>query len=348
MDILLTCAMKNEMQFPIKAVVNKTGLSPHVIRIWERRYHAVTPKRTATNRRVYSEADVERLMCLQSAITAGHSIGQIAQLPLEKLRALAQRNEPHLVPSVRAMASTPAVLSANTPPELGAHAYLENCLAAVQRFDAATLEAILARANVALGPLQMIDRVILPFVNRVGEMWHEGTLRVMHEHLATSAIRTFCTNLKGPQDLPATAPAIVVTTPTGQAHELGALIVALVARHHGWNAIYLGPNLPAEEIAAAAEVSQARVVALSIIYPADDPALPLELQRLRNYMRAEVALIVGGRSAGGYAKVLNEIGAITLHDAAEFRRTLDALRVYAKPAAVSSQALREPSVAASG
>ena len=70
-----------------------TGLSPHLIRIWEKRYGAVAPKRTATNRRLYSDAEIERLNLLRLATAAGHSIGNIAKLPLRRLKSLVAKAE---------------------------------------------------------------------------------------------------------------------------------------------------------------------------------------------------------------------------------------------------------------
>lgn len=78
-----------EPRHPMKSVVHRTGLSPPLIRVWEKRYGAVVPQGTATNRRFYSDADIERLRLLGQAIRAGCSIGHIAQLPLEQLVALA-------------------------------------------------------------------------------------------------------------------------------------------------------------------------------------------------------------------------------------------------------------------
>ena len=72
----------------IRAVSKQTGLSPHVIRVWERRYKAVEPVRSETRRRMYSDAEVERLKLLQAATSAGHSIGNIANLPAERLSEL--------------------------------------------------------------------------------------------------------------------------------------------------------------------------------------------------------------------------------------------------------------------
>ena len=78
-----------EARHPIKMVARLTGLSPYVLRIWEQRYGAVEPQRTATNRRLYSSQDVERLSLLREVTQAGYNIGQVATLPADKLRQLA-------------------------------------------------------------------------------------------------------------------------------------------------------------------------------------------------------------------------------------------------------------------
>ena len=80
--------MSGEPRHPMKIVVRRSGLTPHVIRVWERRYGAVIPLRTPTNRRLYSDADIERLRVLRHLTHAGHSISHIAQLPMEQLQSL--------------------------------------------------------------------------------------------------------------------------------------------------------------------------------------------------------------------------------------------------------------------
>ena len=77
----------------IKTASRMTGLSAHLIRIWEKRYGAVAPKRTATNRRLYSDDEIERLNLLRLATAAGHSIGNIAKLPLARLKSLVAKAE---------------------------------------------------------------------------------------------------------------------------------------------------------------------------------------------------------------------------------------------------------------
>jgi methanogenic corrinoid protein MtbC1 len=99
--------------------------------------------------------------------------------------------------------------------------------------------------------------VIVSLLHRVGERWYEGSLRIAQEHLASAVVRGFLGSQREVFDYPETAPTLVVTTPAGQLHELGALVVATAAASEGWRATYLGPNLPAEEIAGAAEQDEA-------------------------------------------------------------------------------------------
>jgi methanogenic corrinoid protein MtbC1 len=285
--------------------------------MWEKRYGAVVPSRTPTRRRLYTDADIHRLLLLRQATLAGHSIGQIAQLPSEQLRALVAADAdapPAPAPSLRA------------PPDGAPPAHLAACLAAVEQLDAVALETALLRARVAVSHTAFIDTLIIPLMYTIGELWREGTLRVMHEHLASAIVRTLLGSLVTTAGWPPTAPHCIITTPAGQWHEIGALIIASVASTEGWRVTYLGPNLPAEDIAAAAQQHRARAVALSLVYPPDDPHLPQELARLRQYLAPEVAVFVGGRAAAAYGEILQRLGAVLPRDVAEFRTHLEAVR----------------------
>jgi methanogenic corrinoid protein MtbC1 len=286
--------------------------------MWEKRYGAVVPSRTPTRRRLYTDAEIHRLLVLRQATLAGHSIGQIAHLPIERLRELVAAE----APAMPAPAPVPRIHDDGTP----ASAHLDACMAAVEQLDAMALETALLRARVALSHTAFIDTLIMPLMHKIGELWREGTLRIMHEHLASAIVRTLLGSLVTTAGLPPTAPHLIVTAPAGQLHEIGALIIASVASTEGWRVTYLGPNLPAEDIAAAAQQHHARAVGLSLVYPPDDAHLPQELARLRQYLAPQVAVFVGGRAAPGYQDILQRIGAVLPDSLAEFRIHLETLR----------------------
>lgn len=296
----------------IKAVARRTGLSSHVIRIWEKRYRAVTPERTGTNRRLYSDGDVERLELLREVTRAGHSIGAVAHLSESKLKKMATEAE-----------------SGDRSRTAGPPSLLEACLGAVRQLDAQGLEAALKRGAIELGAQGLLQKVIAPLAQTIGHLWREGTITAAHEHFASANIRVFLGHAAkafAPTD---GAPVVVVGTPSGQLHELGALLAGATAANLGWQVTYLGPSLPAAEIAGAAHQNHARAVALSLVYPEDDPKLEGELIRLRELLPPGLPLLVGGRAVPAYSAALSKVGALQIKDLAHLGLVLDDLR---KPA----------------
>jgi methanogenic corrinoid protein MtbC1 len=307
---------ENEQRYPIKLVARRTGLSTHAVRIWEKRYNAVSPQRTETNRRLYSEADIERLLLLHKATLEGHRIGQIAKLPTEQLRLLLRTAETSA--GVRSAEEKRAALAA---PE----AALDHCLQFVKQLDPERLKRALEDAEVTLTKPQFIEQLIAPLMHKIGEMWREGTLRVAHEHMASAVVRSFLENFRGAYEIPTTAPCIIITTPLGQLHELGALMAAATASSEGWRVTYLGPNLPAEEIAAAARQNNAKAIGLSFVYPGDDARMAEEMRKLRRGVSEEVAIFAGGRAASSYENIFESIGALHIHDVVSFGAALESL-----------------------
>ena len=310
-----------EVNYPIKIAAKRSGLSPHVIRIWERRYRAVQPGRTGTNRRRYSEADVERLRILNQAVQAGHSIGSVAQHPTETLRDLVARDR---APAPSASGSPMNEGGAEDVP--GAGDFVARCLEQIRALDSRALESVLRDGAITLGSQGLLHRVIGPLAHRLGDLWRAGELTAAHEHFATAVLRTHLAHEGCAYGTQAGAPKIVVTTPVGQIHDLGALLVAAASANLGWNVTYLGPSLPAAEIAGAVQQGRARAVALSLVYPEDDVELPQEILRLRGLLASETALFVGGRALPAYRNALNFPRIALLNDLPALGRALEDLR----------------------
>ena len=176
----------------------------------------------------------------------------------------------------------------------------------------------------------MLQRVIAPLAQTIGQLWRDGVITAAHEHFASAVIRILLGHAAKPFAGSDSAPGIVVATPAGQIHELGALLVGAAAANLGWHVTYLGASLPAAEIAGAARQNHARAVALSLVYPEDDARLESELTRLRELLPADVVVLAGGRAMPAYREVLEAIGATQMHDLTHFCVTLDDLRKPSK------------------
>ena len=297
----------------IEAVARRSGLSQHLIRIWERRYAAVRPVRTESNRRLYSEADVVRLALLNRAVHAGHRISDIATLSTPKLEQLVGKDFPNTATS----RSKRKGVSPN---------FVKLALNAITKFDSEELDAILSHAEVDLGQARALDQIVMPLMESIGELWKEGSIRIAHEHMATAVVRNHVGAILASMRYPSTAPSIVIATPVGQLHEVGALVVAVAAALEGWRPVFLGSNLPADEIAGAVQKSGARAIALSVVFPFDDSKLPTELNRLRRLLPEKVSILIGGRAAEAYKDAIDSIYAFRLTDIDMFRRQLELLR----------------------
>ena len=300
--------------FSIQAVAERTGLTPHVIRAWERRYRAIEPERSAGKQRLYSEPEIERLLILSRAVRGGHSIGKIAALPTEELRAMVVNQAPAARASKSAMHDDPGA------------PFRSEALAAMMQFDGPALDATMRRALVALGNQGLLQLAIGPLAQEIGERWRDGLITAAHEHFFTASVKVFVGELTRQYSTPLNAPRIIVATPLDQLHELGAVMAAATAANLGWRAIYLGPSLPAHEIAGAALRNDAAAVALSIVYPEDDQRLAQELTDLARLLPPTTRILAGGRAARGYFETLVRLGALYADSIEEFGEQLDGLR----------------------
>jgi len=302
--------------YSIGSVARLTGLTVDVIRAWERRHGAVKPGRSDAGRRLYSDLDVERLRLLKKLSGAGESVGLLAALATPELSQRAARLE---------NATAPIALHDTTAEPEDAAPGLELYATAIERFDAELLLGLLDRVAARLGRVQLLEKVVAPLIELVGERTWRGEMRIAHGQFAVATLRSYMGSIRGALTSPS-APAIVITTPTGQWHEFGAMLVALTANAEGWRTTFLGPNLPAEEIALAVTQKGARALALSVNFPGDDPHLPRELRRLRNLIGDSVAIFVGGRSAVSYQDALGDIGANIVTDLPGLRLALSDFR----------------------
>jgi len=294
-------------RYPIRVVATRTGLSPHVLRAWERRYRVVVPSRSEGGQRLYSDLDIERLRKLRRLVEAGHAISRLAGLTLEQLDQM-NGAEPR-----------PAEPGSGMD-ELGGR--VEEALGAAARFDSARFEAVLERAALSFGIPTFLDQIAAPALERIGHGWADGSVSVAQEHMATAGFRRVLGWLLRVNEVHGPARRIVVATPPSQVHELGALMVAVSAAAEGWKVTYLGPDMPVAELVRAAEDTRADAVALSVVYPGGTDELFAALRRPGEGLPPEIPLIVGGAAMRHRRQEAESVGALVVETLPEFRSLL--------------------------
>ncbi|MDX1692381.1 MAG: cobalamin B12-binding domain-containing protein [Ketobacteraceae bacterium] len=299
----------------IQAAAEKSGLTADVIRVWERRYKAISPERTPANQRVYSNDDVYRLVLLRKATEGGRRISSVANLPTEELEQIASELE----------------IARELAPERGkqenlSHNYLEICINDILMLDPRPFERHLQQALVEMGLVSFLMDLVHPLLFKVGSLWQKGNIRTCQEHFASAAMRSFLGRYLVDSNTDEQGPRIIVATPPNHSHELGSTIAGVLAATRGWQVVYLGPSVPVEELIFAADCKDARAVALSLSFPVLDPAVPDYLIQLRNSLPSSVHILVGGASYTSYSQTLEAIQAECSDSLDDFISTLDRVR----------------------
>lgn len=306
---------REEPKYPINYVARLTGLSPHVIRMWERRHDVVKPGRAASGHRLYSDDQIDRLKLLRRATLAGHSIGKLSSLLDDEIRALV-RGE------LRLRDGTAKSLPRESAPGAPYAELFAQCCDAVAGLDREQLDRILAQCSVKMACMETLEHIITPLMQWVGSRWHDGTLRIAHEHLATASVRAhlerLCVSIKGE----GIGRGMVLTTLPGQRHEMGILMCAVVATMEGWQCHYFGPEMPPADIAQAATAMDASMVALGAPVVGEERELNEQLTELRELLPADVRLIVGGAGAAALNDDLEPKGIQWVSDVSVFQKLL--------------------------
>ena len=265
--------------YRIGAAARLTGLSEHLIRIWERRYGAVKPHRAESGVRLYSEADVTRLRLLRRATDRGHAISSIAGFTATELERLA--------------GDVPA--PSEPTPEAVTEELSRAFVKAIAALDLVRAEQVLLRADVALGSRATAVSVLIPILHEVGRGWEAGELSVAQEHAAAAVVRNYLGAVVRNLGRDERAPVAVSTTPAGELHEFGALIAAVVAASHGLRVAYLGPNLPNTDLVRTVRSLRANLVLLSAV--SKSRGLDAVVTELRDALPDRVRIVLGGAAA---------------------------------------------------
>ena len=258
--------------YPIRTASRMTGLSPDLLRAWERRYGVIEPTRTTGGTRRYTAADIERLRLVKGAVDAGHRVGQVAHLDAAELKRRASVSEDR------------------------AAGHLDEILEALDCLDGVASQRLLSTQLSALGAVRFTREVAIPLVHEIGERWANDKMGIASEHLATSVLRSLLGSALQPTPTSLLGPKIVFGTPAGEGHELGLLMAALTAQGAGANPLYLGAALPVEDLLSAVDAAGAAALAVSIVAMSNVEATRF-VGALRDGLPAAIRLWLGGAGA---------------------------------------------------
>jgi DNA-binding transcriptional MerR regulator/methylmalonyl-CoA mutase cobalamin-binding subunit len=265
--------------YSIRVASRLTGVSSDTLRMWERRYGFPKPVRNSAQVRVYTDADIERLVLISRALKAGFRAGEAIHRAADDLRALLV-NSAHV--ELENDRRTPTV---------------ESLLARLTDDDPVGLRDELRRCIALLGPKQFLMDVAAPLVESVGDAWAAGRIAVRHEHLLSEVLSSKLRLLLSAYDDQSSGPTVLLATLSDERHGLGLEMVALYLALEGVTPRLLGVNTPPDQIAEATIALSARVVGLSISEASEIPQTEGHLRHLLSALPAGTGVWVGGKQA---------------------------------------------------
>lgn len=274
----------------IGALSRAARIPVETLRTWERRYGSPKPVRKPSGHRLYSADSVEHLRRVGRLLAQGHRAGEVLGLSLRELDDLLSLSDPDV--------KRPAEdLEASTfgGEQLGRS--LETALRAAADLDREPLVRELRVNWIRLGPLRFLQDYAGPLMTEVGRAWVNGTLEIRQEHFASACLSDFLREVREPFDHQARGPRVAAAMIPGDAHEGGLLMACVLMAYRGFRVIYLGPNTPVEQIAAAATTGNIEIVAVSVSLGRSRRRAPKDLERLRKLLPRGVRLWVGGAGA---------------------------------------------------
>ncbi len=276
-------------RYRIQAVSEMTGLPAATLRSWERRYGIPLPARTSSSYRLYSDDDVQLISRLRDLTRSGIAPAEAARVVLAAQRA-AERKEQ---------------AEPDADPYLAAQ---DRMIDAALRYDLEELETEM-RTLVLTGSATLVtDRVFLPVLRRVGEMWSSGEMSVGQEHLLSEVAQGFCRQvLQLIQPMSGAHRALLACFDEEQ-HVMPLWLVSLHFAQWGYRTVVLGARTPPEAIAEGVEALEPDLVGLSVTIPPEE-ARGEELARAYAEACGKTPWVVGGSGlTDGLRQIITDNG----------------------------------------
>lgn len=281
----------------ISAVERDTGLAKETIRVWERRYGFPRPARDASGDRIYQQSDVDTLRLLKQLVDAGLRPGQIVGQPLSHLQREARRlaAQPTGADRLQARGFDPRLFSATNIGEF-------------QRWLKANVRAESAVDDVC--------NVVAPLCRKIGLGWEDGEIRVFEEHQLTQQIIGVLRGMIRELSPSHETPRIVLTTPPGERHGLGLLMIETILAAHGTRCYSLGVDTPLPEIIDCVTRRNSDILALSFSAYTSARQAGECLMQLSERTPRRLAIWAGGTTAGQLRKCPPRVTLLPSLDAA--------------------------------
>jgi MerR family transcriptional regulator, light-induced transcriptional regulator len=222
--------------FTIKDIENLSGIKAHTIRIWEQRYTFLKPQRTETNIRYYSSDEVKIILNIALLNKYGYKISHIDKM-----------NDTEMKDKILSL----------TGAQAQQERIVNDLIQQMIDLDMDEFEKILDNYIIARGIEKSILQIIFPFLEKIGILWLTNHINPAQEHLVTNIIRQkLIVGIEGVSTPLKINKSVLLFLPEGEYHEVGLLFLYYLLKSRGATVIYLGANVPMDDIEFVAKLKK--------------------------------------------------------------------------------------------
>ncbi|APR83591.1 Transcriptional regulator, MerR family protein [Minicystis rosea] len=290
--------------YRIRAVSEIVGVSTATLRAWERRYGVPTPARTASAYRLYGDADVQTIRKMRDLVQHGMAPAEAARQVLSE----------HPAPPAGAAADEPS-----DPYALACDRIVE----ATVQFDPDNLQLEVSRA-LTLGPsISIFERTLAPALQHIGDLWHDGTITIAQEHLASQVLLGTLSDLLRLAQPADASRRVALACFADEEHALSLYGVALRFTSWGFRTVMIGARTPPPAIGRVVETLIPDVVALSATITPPPPRARELVDAYADACRG-TTWIVGGQAAESMRSWIEKRGGLVASATmSEIRKQVD-------------------------
>lgn len=259
--------------YSIKELETLSGIKAHTIRIWEKRHNIISPKRTATNIRYYSDDDLKKIINVSLLNNSGLKISKIAGM-----------SDPELKSRIEQL----------TEQKGEASIFIDQLIVCMVDMVEEQFEKLLSHLIIKYGFEKTVTEIIYPFLEKIGILWQTGNISPAQEHFISNLVRQKI--IVAIDSLPFPQPdsvKVVLFLPENELHEIGLLFYHYLVRRLGYKTYYLGQHLPYEDLKKVCLEHKPGIIVTSIISSQRIQKITEYLQKLGQDF-PEALILVGG------------------------------------------------------
>ncbi len=261
--------------YQIAELEQLTGIKAHTIRIWEKRYNLIEPDRTSTNIRKYNDEQVRKLLNVSTLLSNGYKISKIADLNDEEI------------------ASKITELQTEGEANSICASFINDLIASMLGFNEQAFEKTYSAAVTRFGIYEAMLNVFYPLFQKIGVLWVINNITPVQEHFASCIIKRKLMSATDGLPMPTKKKKFLLLLPPGEYHDISLLFANYIIRSKGYETIYLGQNVPYENVSLVLKETKPQFILMFFINPQNSEGVYEEIM-LNLQLPKDIKLLVSG------------------------------------------------------